>query len=396
MDRRRFLLLLGAAVPAAVLGCPPAAAAAAPSPAKPMPVASVGPFIRYVDVTVATAFATPGDAQVGVDDAALSVPADLRAWLATLARRTDLATYPHRETQALYGTRVIVDQQVTVGGVLWSRGWFVGQPTPRDTFGYGGYPGWLPDRQLTAAVPAQTTLRARVIGGIDRSASTSPTAGPSGVTAWAYRSAASAVARRASGRVAEFSFGTDFAVAGTGAGMVRVFTNDGSTYVFNALDVEVRPASAAVGRGVVADGATVVRRARAFLGLNYLWAGNSGFGYDCSGFTSALLGSVGVRIPRDADAQALAARDPKQRGAVPTGSATGTWISSMGALRPGDLAFFADATGFIHHVGVFSGVVGGHPMMVNAPNVGQVVSEVALDTGWLAREFIGGGRFLTS
>jgi cell wall-associated NlpC family hydrolase len=45
-----------------------------------------------------------------------------------------------------------------------------------------------------------------------------------------------------------------------------------------------------------------------FTGLPYLWAGRSGFGFDCSGLTSLDYRVHGVVILRDADAQAVRGR----------------------------------------------------------------------------------------
>jgi gamma-D-glutamyl-L-lysine dipeptidyl-peptidase len=55
-------------------------------------------------------------------------------------------------------------------------------------------------------------------------------------------------------------------------------------------------------RAAVADSAT------SFVGLDYLWAGRSGFGLDCSGLTSLVSQAHGVQIPRDAGPQSRAGR----------------------------------------------------------------------------------------
>ena len=127
------------------------------------------------------------------------------------------------------------------------------------------------------------------------------------------------------------------------------------------------------GRALAATGASVVASARAFTGLPYLWAGRSGFGFDCSGLTSLVHRVHGVRIPRDADAQALAGRH------VPTT-----------ALVPGDLLFYATSTGYVHHVSMYAG----SGLMVQSPATGQSVQVIPVATPAYAVQLAGARRYL--
>ncbi len=79
---------------------------------------------------------------------------------------------------------------------------------------------------------------------------------------------------------------------------------------------------------------------RRFLGLPYLWAGVSTFGYDCSGFTQMLCRRRGVLIPRDADQQEA------WTGFVPV---------VRGALEPGDFLYFGETPKKITHTGMYIG-----------------------------------------
>jgi len=119
-------------------------------------------------------------------------------------------------------------------------------------------------------------------------------------------------------------------------------------------------------------GQELVAEARRFLGLQYLWAGTSGFGFDCSGFTHAVYAALGVTIPRDAG-------DQRAAGAV----------VARARLRPGDLVFFRNAAGSIHHVGLYIG--GGR--MIHSPRTGSPVATVSLSVQPYAREYAGGRRF---
>ncbi|MEX0982007.1 MAG: C40 family peptidase [Bacteroidales bacterium] len=72
------------------------------------------------------------------------------------------------------------------------------------------------------------------------------------------------------------------------------------------------------------------------LSIPYLWGGKCGFGFDCSGLTQFLCRVAGKEIPRDAAEQ----------------SAIGETLSFISEAKAGDLAFFDNAEGMIHHVGM--------------------------------------------
>ncbi len=87
--------------------------------------------------------------------------------------------------------------------------------------------------------------------------------------------------------------------------------------------------------------AIVTSALRYFRGTSYQWGGVTPWGADCSGFSQALYGLHGVRLPRDAWQQARAGRDA---GADPL------------ALAAADLLFFSDRTDHhITHVGMAIG-----------------------------------------
>jgi gamma-D-glutamyl-L-lysine dipeptidyl-peptidase len=80
---------------------------------------------------------------------------------------------------------------------------------------------------------------------------------------------------------------------------------------------------------------SILRTARRFLGVPYLWGGCTPFGLDCSGFVQLVLGLHGIPLRRDAGQQA-------EQGVSP---------ESVGG---GDLVFFAppENPGAIDHVGL--------------------------------------------
>jgi len=113
--------------------------------------------------------------------------------------------------------------------------------------------------------------------------------------------------------------------------------------------------------------ADLVRTAREFVGLHYLWGGLSRWGYDCSGLTWAVYRTHGMTIPRDADAQ-FAAGKPV----------------SLDAMLPGDLLFYEHPV--VGHVAMYIG--GGK--MIEAPNSRSEVRVVPVRTG----DFRGVRRFI--
>jgi cell wall-associated NlpC family hydrolase len=103
--------------------------------------------------------------------------------------------------------------------------------------------------------------------------------------------------------------------------------------------------------------ADLVRTAKQFLGLHYLWGGLSAWGYDCSGLTWAVYRTHGITIPRDADAQ-FAAGKP-----VPLANA-----------QPGDLLFYEHPV--VGHVAMYIG----DGMMIESPNSASEVRVVPVRT----------------
>jgi cell wall-associated NlpC family hydrolase len=136
--------------------------------------------------------------------------------------------------------------------------------------------------------------------------------------------------------------------------------------------------------GAIPDpsGTEVVRTAKKFLGLEYLWAGTSAFGFDCSGFTHTVYRGHGVTIPRDTVSRSELA-DPDY----------GRRVASFAELRKGDLLYFAynGGSGTVHHVGMYVG--GGD--MIHAPRPGSAVRvDDVRSSGWIG-EYAGAIRYLS-
>jgi cell wall-associated NlpC family hydrolase len=85
-----------------------------------------------------------------------------------------------------------------------------------------------------------------------------------------------------------------------------------------------------------------------------------------------LYGRRGVELPRVAEDQAAVG--------VPV---------SPDQLQAGDAIFFADATGYIHHEGMYLG--GGY--FIHAPRTGDVVKISSLYEGYYTQQYAGARRY---
>ena len=127
------------------------------------------------------------------------------------------------------------------------------------------------------------------------------------------------------------------------------------------------------GEGYVRD--EIVRTARSFIGVPYLWGGDSADeGFDCSGFTMAVYQYNGLMLPRSS-------RDQSEMG-TPVG---------RNRLERGDLVFFStNNTGKVSHVGVYIG--GGR--FIHAPGRGKRIGIESLDSKYYSARYAGGRSLL--
>ena len=111
----------------------------------------------------------------------------------------------------------------------------------------------------------------------------------------------------------------------------------------------------------------VVGIAMQYLGVPYVWGGESPAGFDCSGLVAYVYAQVGVSLPHYTGAQ--------WNAGVPV---------DRSDLEPGDLVFF-DGLG---HVGIYIG----NDEFIHAPHTGDVVKISSLDEAWYAENYDGARR----
>jgi cell wall-associated NlpC family hydrolase len=116
-------------------------------------------------------------------------------------------------------------------------------------------------------------------------------------------------------------------------------------------------------------GRRVVRYARRFVGVPYVWGGSSpSSGFDCSGFVRYVWGHFGVSLPHSSYGDLSRGRAVLRR-----------------YLKPGDLVFFADGS----HVGIY---VGGN-RVIDAPHSGAVV-HISTMSNWYSYAYDGARRLV--
>ena len=116
-------------------------------------------------------------------------------------------------------------------------------------------------------------------------------------------------------------------------------------------------------------------RAQSFLGVRYRYGAASRSATDCSGFTTQVFKSQGVKLPRTAAQQ----------------STRGQKVSK-GELKAGDLVFFNTRGSRVSHVGIYKG----NGKFIHASSGKGRVMESSLNEGYYQRRFAGARRVISS
>ncbi|WP_157958517.1 C40 family peptidase [Salinicola sp. CPA57] len=252
-----------------------------------------------VGVAVAGLWTSP-EAPRAIDSPALADPVLLEQWLADLDDDTRLALCQEKRlaTQVLLDTPVeVLERQRDSQGNDWNR---VVVPSQRSSLDERGYPGWIPATQLVEAEGCPADAESVVV--------MAPIAWLQGLP---------------QGRSLKLSFLTRLKLAEPGD---NAKTREGSrVWVKTSLGRGWLPRDSVQlpGDAFPATAATLEMLGRRFDGLRYLWAGNSSFGYDCSGLVHSLFAAIDIALPRDAHDQ------------VKTGQPV-----ELDERRSGDLLFF--------------------------------------------------------
>ena len=159
--------------------------------------------------------------------------------------------------------------------------------------------------------------------------------------------------------------GEELEVSAVEGDWVRVFLDDDEVYVSAEyvevsaeLGTAVTMSELLYGQGISDVRVDICQYAKEFIGNPYVWGGTSlTKGADCSGFVMSIFKKYGVKLPRNARAQANC----------------GTVIK-VSEAKPGDLIFYAKGK-TINHVAIYIG--NGQVVHASSPKTGIRISNVS-------------------
>ncbi|WP_042350458.1 C40 family peptidase [Bacillus massiliigorillae] len=295
-----------------------------------------------VNVPVATVWTSPTSPRE-IDFIAISNDCNIKTWIATLQYESLIDLYDSNrvQTQVLYGEEVHVVEVVKE----WASVIIPSQPSSKRA---KGYPGWIPIAQLVVTPSLEKKKYDQI----------------------AIVTSKTAVLKKSEVQVEiELSYATILPVHLNEGDRVLVHTPTGLG-IISAQDVVI---GQSMKKGKNVD---FIRSGEKFLGLPYLWAGMSSFGYDCSGFVYSICRANGYVIPRDAHDQVTKGKE------IP-----------ITELKAGDVIFFAyeEGKGAIHHVGFYYG----DGQMLHSPKTGRNIEIIKLEGTIYEKELCAARRYST-
>lgn len=297
----------------------------------------------FVNVAVTTLWSEPNKLRK-VDGPSTTDPVNILKWKKDMSHEQKLWLLGKIDSQALYGDEVTIVE--SKGD--WYKIAVKDQGSPKNS---KGYPGWVPKSHIAEQSMNYEGCSIAIVAVQKTNL---------------YHTAS------VKDPFLEISFNTILPITKEGKQWVIVQTpKDGEKYMKTA-DVKVAKSFESIPKPEQQD---LLETGKMFLGLSYLWAGTSGYGFDCSGFTYSIYKQHGILLPRDSTAQAQSGISIRKKD-----------------LQPGDLLFFAynKGKGNVHHVAMYVG--GGK--MIHSPNYSRSIEIISVNVEPYKSEFSGAKRYL--
>lgn len=298
-----------------------------------------------VNVQVTTLWKQPGKNRV-VDRPSLTSPTDIAKWAKSMSVSQKQWLVGKIDTQALYGQEV----EILKSSGDWYQIAVKDQYVPHQK---AGYPGWVPKSHITEVYPNYQDCPIAIIDANIAKLYDAPKLSDK------YK-------------FMDISYTTILPIVKEEKDWLYVQTPANGVKYVRKQDAKVVKNYEAIPKPTQKD---IVDSAKQFLGLPYLWAGTSGFGFDCSGIMYSVYKNHGIIIPRDSFVQA----------------ANGTPVAKKN-LEPGDLMFFAynGGKGKVYHVGMYIG----NGKMLHAPNSSKKIEIISYEAGIYKTNYAGARRYL--
>lgn len=298
--------------------------------------------VYKVNVAVTSIWDKPTISRV-VDRPSLKTPVDMTSWVKNMSLSQKRWLIDRIHTQSIYGDEVSVLK--TSGS--WSRIALHDQYVP---YQKEGYPGWVPTSHIAKVATDYSDCAIAIV---------------TSKFAPLYN-------EENKKEFMDITYSTILPVVGEDESFYFVQTPANGMKLLKKSDAKTFARYEDVPKPTAK---TIIDEAKRYLGLPYLWAGTSPYGYDCSGILYSVFRNHGIMLPRDSFYQAT----------------KGTAVSKS-KLQAGDLVFFAynRGKGKVYHVGLYIG----NGKMLHAPNASSKVRIEALNQGVYLKNYSGARRYL--
>lgn len=296
---------------------------------------------QVIDVAVTTLWSKPNIARI-IDRPAISHPVDLASWTRQMTYQQKLGLLGKIDTQALYGQEVTILEEKDNWYKIAVHEQF--SPIQKE-----GYPGWVPKSHVATQQANVNACDATIV------------------------TANKTLLRHLDGKpFREISFNTMLPVVKEDEKRIYVKTPTNGTKYIIKEDAMTIPSFEHLPKPTAEN---LVATSKQFLDLPYLWAGTSGYGFDCSGFTYSIYKQHGILIPRDSAVQAT----------------HGVAVAKKD-LQVGDLLFFAHdrGKGAIHHVSMYIG----NGNMIHSPDYSKPIEIIPITSEPYQSQYAGARRYL--